>query len=51
MTRAEREDVRPLRLELLVRNLDDLDPALGEQLEEPHRREPRVDEREVAVER
>ena len=39
--RAEREDVRPLRLELLVGDLDDVDPPLGEEPHEPHRRDPR----------
>ena len=48
---AEREDVRAHRLELLVRHLDDLDPALVQQLEQPDRSEPRVDEREIVVER
>ena len=33
--RPEREHVRPLRLELLVGHLDDLDPALGEEPHEP----------------
>ena len=31
--RAEREHVRPLGRELLVRHLDDLDPAFGEQVQ------------------
>ena len=51
MPRAEREHVRAHRLELLVRNLDDLDPALVQKLHQPHGREPRVDEREILVER
>ena len=33
----ERQRVRPERLELLVRHLDQLDPELAEQLREPHR--------------
>ena len=44
MPRTEREHVGALALELLVRNLDDGDPAVGEELEEPHRRETRIDE-------
>src|SRR6188472_3435580 len=50
-TRAEREDVRALALELLVRHLDDTDPALGEQPHQSRRGDARVDERQVAVER
>ncbi len=47
----ESEHVRALRLELLVRHLDDLDLALLEQVEQPHGRDTRVHEGEVAVER
>ena len=49
--RAEREHVRPLRLELLVRHLDDVDAALGQERQQPDRREAWVDEREIRVER
>ena len=48
---AEREDVAAHRLELLVRNLDDLDASLVQQFDEPHRHQRRVDEREVTIER
>ena len=51
MPRTECEDVRSLRLELLVRDLDDLDPTLGEEVEQPHGSDPRIHEREIAVER
>ena len=51
MARAEREHVRAHRLELVVRHLDDLDPALVQELHQPHRREPRIDECEILVER
>ena len=51
MPRPQCEDVRALRLELLVGHLDHADAALGEELEQSHRRDPRVDEREVTVER
>src|SRR5205085_9817457 len=49
--RAEREHVAAERGVLLVRDLHELDSALLEKLEQPNRRERRVDEREVAVER
>src|SRR4029078_11838385 len=48
---AEREDVRPLRLELVVGDLDDLDPALGQELGQATRRHPPIHQRESAVER
>src|SRR5262249_61268417 len=38
--RPERENVRALALELLVRHLDELDAAIGEQLEQTYRRQP-----------
>ena len=50
-SRTEREHVGAHRLELLVGHLDDLDPPLGEQLHQPHRREPGIDDGEIAVER
>jgi len=37
--------------QVVVRDLDDRDAALGEQLQQPHRRDPRVDDGEIAVER
>src|SRR5262245_30514827 len=47
--RPQCEHIRALRLELVVGNLDDPDTPLGEQLEETYGRDPRVDQREVAV--
>ena len=47
---SESEHVRALRLELLVRHLDDFDLALLEQVEQPHGRDTRVHEGEVTVE-
>ncbi len=51
LPRPERENVRPLCLELLVGHLDDRDAAIREELEESHGRDSRIDEREIAVER
>jgi hypothetical protein len=48
---AEREDVRALRLELLVRHLDDPIPRSASSHISRVRGDARVDEREVAVER
>jgi hypothetical protein len=48
--RAEREHVAGHRLELVVRHLDKIDPTLLEQLDEPHRHERRIGDRQVLVE-
>jgi selenide, water dikinase len=49
--RTEREHVRAHRLELLVGSLDQLDPALIEELDEANRHERQVDDSQVDVER
>jgi selenide, water dikinase len=48
---TEGEHVRPHRLELLVRHLDELEGALAKEFDEPHRQERQVDDCEVRVER
>src|ERR671910_981367 len=48
--RTEGEDVWPHRLELVVRNLDELDASLRQQLDEPHRHERGVGHGDVDVE-
>ncbi len=47
--RAEREHVRAHRLELLVRDLDELDPALAEQLDEANRHQRQVDGGQISI--
>ncbi len=49
--RREREDVAPHRVELALRDLDQLDAALRQQLDEPRRHQGQMDGRQIAVQR